>query len=72
MAKSKKQIETLYWDHEHGDLTPKEWLEKFIELIESPLRNTRDLDGDMWMSDYRKLLDALNHIRNRDHVTNTK
>ena len=72
MAKSKKQIETLYWDHEHGDLTPREWLSKFVELIEDPLRSMEQCDGDMWMSDYRKLLDALNHIRNRDHVTNTK
>jgi len=60
MSKTKQsKIATIPW-HGHGEqnVTPAEFILKINELLEEPLDNLMQMDGDMYLSDYRKLMDA--------------
>jgi len=45
--------------------TGEEYLDKLIELIEEPLQCMQQMDGDMYLSDYQKLIRASWLIQNR-------
>ena len=60
MSKIKQsKIVTIPWNgHEEQNVTPAEFILKINELLEEPLDNLMQMDGDMYLSDYRKLMDA--------------
>ena len=52
-----KQPQTLVrWGHKR--VTTLELFEELDKLVCDPVRNLYELDGDMYLSDYRKLCDA--------------
>jgi hypothetical protein len=52
-----KQPQTLVrWGHKR--VTALELFEELDKLVCDPVRNLYELDGDMYLSDYRKLCDA--------------
>ena len=50
------------WLNGNEYLTPAEFLVRINDLISQPLDNIAEMDGDMYMSDYRKLTDAKWHL----------
>tara|TARA_R100000781_G_scaffold93528_1_gene58104 strand:+ start:937 stop:1164 length:228 start_codon:yes stop_codon:yes gene_type:complete len=54
-----KQSKTapIQWSYDKY-LTPQEFIVQLYELINDPLDNLMQMDGDMYLSDYRKLMDA--------------
>jgi hypothetical protein len=46
----------IQWDGEK--VTAEEYIMRLIDLIVEPVENMVEYEGDMWLSDYRKLLDA--------------
>ena len=58
-----KQTKTtpIHWNG-NKYLTPAEFLVRINDLISQPLDNIAEMDGDMYMSDYRKLTDAKWHL----------
>ena len=55
MAKSKRIM--LNWEYT-VELTPEEFIMRLKPLVCDPVSSLMEFDGDMWMSDYRKLVDA--------------
>jgi hypothetical protein len=64
MPKATKQKETTYrwgWDDDTNQpimLTLEEYVRRLAPLIVGPVASMQELDGDMMMSDYQKLVDA--------------
>ena len=58
-----KQTKTspIHWNGNEY-LTPVEFIIRINDLISQPLDNIAEMDGDMYMSDYRKLTDAKWHL----------
>jgi len=56
MVKIKQPQTLVKWGHE--DVTILELFEKLDELVCDPVRSMHEMDGDMYLSDYRKLCDA--------------
>tara|TARA_R110000822_G_scaffold125677_1_gene260539 strand:+ start:453 stop:674 length:222 start_codon:yes stop_codon:yes gene_type:complete len=56
MVKTKQPQTLVKWGHE--DVTILELFKKLDEFVCDPVRNLYELDGDMYLSDYRKLCDA--------------
>ena len=69
MPKATKQKETTYrwgWDDDTNQpimLTLEEYVRRLAPLIVGPVASMQDLDGDMMMSDYQKLVDATWRIK---------
>ena len=64
MPKATKQKEVTYrwgWDDDTNQpimLTLEEYVRRLAPLILKPVISMQDLDGDMLMSDYQKLVEA--------------
>lgn len=64
MPRATKQKETTYrwgWDEDANEpimLTLEEYVRRLAPLIVGPVASMQELDGDMMMSDYQKLVDA--------------
>ena len=43
-------------------VTLKEFIKKLTPLVTNPVQNLIDMDGDMYLSDYRDLLEASNRL----------
>jgi len=57
MTKKIKKPQTLVqWGHE--EVTLLELFKKLDKFVSDPVRNLHDMDGDMYISDYRKLSEA--------------
>jgi|TARA_R100000742_G_C4199242_1_gene28857 hypothetical protein len=56
MPKIKKPQTLVKWGHK--EITALELFEELNRLVADPVRNLYELDGDMYLSDYRKLCDA--------------
>jgi len=56
MTKIKKPETLVKWGHK--EVTALELFEELDKLVCDPVRNLYELDGDMYLSDYRKLCDA--------------
>ena len=56
MTKIKKPETLVKWGHK--EVTTLELFEELDKLVCDPVRNLYELDGDMYLSDYRKLCDA--------------
>ena len=56
MTKIKKPETLVKWGHK--EVTVLELFEELDKLVCDPVRNLYELDGDMYLSDYRKLCDA--------------
>lgn len=59
----------FYWRHnpDTGEavyVTGEEFIKELKELVVLPVRSMQELDGDMYMSDYQKLITASWHIAN--------
>jgi len=57
-----------YYDYEDKSLTAEEIVLEVEKVISSVCSTLIDCDGDMWMSDYRKLMNCnwrLHHIKNQ-------
>ena len=69
MPKATKQKEVTYrwgWDDDTNQpimLTLEEYVRRLAPLIVGPVASMQDLDGDMMMSDYQKLVDATWRIK---------
>ena len=66
MIKKKRTNDTAYrlqWN-EYGN--SKDYINKLEDLIKGPLNGLQMLEGDLYMSDYRKLIEALWLIENKD------
>jgi len=69
MPKATKQKEVTYrwgWDNDTNQpimLTLEEYVRRLAPLIVGPVASMQDLDGDMMMSDYQKLVDATWRIK---------
>lgn len=69
MPKATKQKETTYrwgWDDDTNQpimLTLEEYVRRLAPLIVGPVASMQELDGDMMMSDYQKLVDATWRIK---------
>ena len=61
MAKSKGTM--LNWEY-NVQVTPEEFIMLLKPLVCDPVNNLMECDGDMWMSDYSKLVDAFWKIDN--------
>ena len=46
---------TYKWNYDNEELPLKEYLKKIHNLIDPAISALREFDGDMMMSDYRKL-----------------
>jgi len=56
-TKKIKTPQTLVkWGHE--EVTLRELFKELNKLVADPVRNLYEMDGDMYLSDYRKLCDA--------------
>ena len=43
-----------------GDtVLPEEWIEKVTDALINPINTMHELDGDMYVSDYNKIIDTL-------------
>ena len=47
-----------------------QFITALADLISSPIRNMHEMDGDMYVSDYSKLLTAGALLANRDEIIN--
>ena len=56
MVKVKKPKTLVKWGHK--EVTALELFEELNTLVADPVRNLYELDGDMYLSDYRKLSNA--------------
>ena len=56
MTKIKKPKTLVKWGHK--EVTVLELFKELNTLVADPVRNLCDLDGDMYLSDYRKLCEA--------------
>jgi len=69
MPKATKQKEVTYrwgWDDDTNQpimLTLEEYVRRLAPLIVGPVASMQELDGDMMMSDYQKLVDATWRIK---------
>ena len=67
MTKTKKRTDKpIHWKGEEY-LTPAEFIVKIHDLLSDPLDNLMQMDGDMYLSDYRLCMDAkwrLHHAMN--------
>jgi hypothetical protein len=61
MAKSKGTM--LNWEY-NVEITPEEFIMRLKPLVCDPVSNLMEFDGDMWLSDYSKLVDAFWKIDN--------
>ena len=55
---------TLYWGPEER-VTPREFINRIAPLVIGPAGTMGDCNGDMFMSDYQKLVEAANRLSNR-------
>jgi hypothetical protein len=61
MAKSKGTM--LNWEY-NVEITPEEFIMRLKPLVCDPVSSLMEFDGDMWLSDYSKLVDAFWKIDN--------
>lgn len=59
----------FYWRHnpDTGEavyVTGEEFIKELRDLVVLPVRSMQEMDGDMFMSDYQKLISASWHIHN--------
>ena len=59
MATAKK----LPWTHDEK-ITAEEFIIRIEPLICGPVRTMNECEGDMWLSDYRQLMEAFWKIQN--------
>ena len=66
MSKEVKKYNWFYGDS--VQYTVEEYISKIHELISSPIRQMRECDGDLFMSEYQKLIEAsdkLEHLNDQ-------
>lgn len=51
----------IWWNYEEK-LAPVEWIKRICTELKDPLGNMQDMDGDMYMSDYAKLVQVYRKI----------
>lgn len=70
-----KTEKNIYWSHSEK-ITAEEFIRRIAPKILDPVQTMQECDGDMWMSDYRKLTDASaklsNAIRELDEEASRK
>ena len=68
ITKLKKQLSTkrptVYWSWEEKKLDPIEFIRRIRPMICEPMNQARECDGDLYLSEYRKLNDASYHLNN--------
>ena len=63
MSNEVKKYKWFYRDK--VQYTLEEYLHKLYELISSPVRQMQECDGDLYMSEYQKLIEASDKL---DHL----
>lgn len=58
MANSEAKGTMLNWEY-NVEVTPEEFIMRLRPLVCDPVNTLIECDGDMWMSDYSKLITAL-------------
>mgnify|MGYP003633522834 FL=1 len=66
MIKTKRTNDTPYKLSYNKYGNDKDYINALEDLIRVPLDSLEMMDGDLYMSDYRKLREALWLIRNKD------
>jgi hypothetical protein len=56
MVKIKQPTQLIKWGND--EVTPIELFRELDRIVADPVRNLYEMDGDMYLSDYRKLADA--------------
>lgn len=58
VAESTARLQSVFtW---RGDaVLPEEWIEKVTEALINPINTMQELDGDMYVSDYKKICGTL-------------
>ena len=67
IAKLKRQLaqsKTVYWSWDEDKIDPIEFIRRISPMICEPIGQARDCDGDMYMSEFRKIVDASYHLKN--------
>ena len=63
------EVKKYNWFYGGGvQYTVEEYISKLHELISSPIRQMRECDGDLFMSEYQKLIEAsdkLEHLNDQ-------
>lgn len=54
---------TFFWSYKEQSISAEEMLRRIYDLIAGPVETLGELDGDMYISDMRKLCDAYYHLR---------
>ena len=50
------KTENIPWSH-NKDVSAEEWIRRTHDLVGDSLNNLHQLDGEMYMSDYRNFID---------------
>ena len=58
MTKTKKRKDQMIHWYGGEYITPAEFIVKIHNLLDDPLNNLMQMDGDMYLSDYRLCMDA--------------
>ncbi|MEK9917996.1 MAG: hypothetical protein VW496_01260 [Pelagibacteraceae bacterium] len=58
---TEKKERRVRWEY-NEDVTPIEFIRRIKSLVCEPVETLQEWNGDMWMSDYRKLSKAAFHI----------
>lgn len=53
----------IKWSH-NEEITAEEFIKRLKPMVCDPVSTLMECDGDMWMSDYNKLVSAFWHLKN--------
>lgn len=60
----------IKWSHDE-EITAEEFIKRLKPMVCGPVSTLMECDGDMWMSDYSKLVSAFWHLKNAvDNMAN--
>lgn len=59
----------IQWAHDE-QITAEEFIKRIEPMVCEPVSTLMECDGDMWMSDYQKLVSAFWRIKNAVEVMN--
>ena len=63
MAKSEAKGTMLNWEY-NVQITPEEFIMRLKPLVCGPVSTLMEYEGDMWVSDYARLVDAYWKLEN--------
>ena len=59
MSESKEKLNWHnYYDSDEIKISPEEFIRRINKMLDGPIRAVMEMDGDMYMSDYRTILEA--------------